>query len=398
MSIFSNSSSGGSSGGSSGDFSGGLILNPQLPDAEKKIQVQLFKKFLIPDHFFMTSSGSSKKKDESLKLVALSKEAFLTSAHAVNKHLETDRKDVWMNPLPLFHVGGLATLFRARSGGYQWHSFWKPDRKWQANEFVQQLKIHKVTLTSLVPTQLFDLVQMKFKSPSSLRAAIIGGDRLSPLLAAQAKKLGWPILASYGMTETCSQIATEKFAEEKPLGLMILQHAKVTLSTQGLIQIQSPSLLTGYAQQKKSGKVWIEPVKRGIFVTQDLGEIKKSRLFPMGRKSRFVKILGEGVSLDHLENTFEIFLAAEGFGNWMASLKISARGHSRNGHELEILHEKKIPKLKLQSLLDRFNQQQPALQKIQKIKTIDSLPRSALGKILAVIDSELSKKMDRKTI
>jgi O-succinylbenzoic acid--CoA ligase len=145
-----------------------LVLNPKMPANDQ----ELFKNILqmdFPGHLWLCTSGSIQ-----LKLVGLSKEAFLISAKAVNDHLESNSSDVWLNPLPHFHVGGLGIVARAFLSHAKVINF---QGKWNVSDFYQQL--HGCTLTALVPAQIFDLVQGQFRAPPSLRGVIVGGGSLS---------------------------------------------------------------------------------------------------------------------------------------------------------------------------------------------------------------------------
>jgi acyl-CoA synthetase (AMP-forming)/AMP-acid ligase II len=70
-----------------------------------------------PAHVWVASSGTRAAAGDSVKLVGLSHEAMLVSAGAVNQHLRITETDVWGLCLPLFHVGGLAILYRSFLSG-----------------------------------------------------------------------------------------------------------------------------------------------------------------------------------------------------------------------------------------------------------------------------------------
>ena len=153
--------------------------------------------------FFQTSGTEGAP-----KWVGLSRAAFLHSAHAVNAHLEAGAGDRWLIALPLHHVGGFSILARCHAGG---SSFIRTEEKWDAQKFTAFCEAEKVTLASLVPTQVYDLVKAGLEAPPTLRAIVVGGGALPTAedVGPRAIALGWPLLQSYGMTEACSQIATE---------------------------------------------------------------------------------------------------------------------------------------------------------------------------------------------
>lgn len=131
-----------------------ILMNPRFP----KEEAEELKRELVPlkDHVWIATSGST-----SLKWTALSYEALNASAGAVNKLLESDKNDVWLNVLPFFHVGGLGIITRAQLSGAQVLNL----DKWDPYAFYQA--VQNATLTALVPTNLYDLVLHKL-SPRPL--------------------------------------------------------------------------------------------------------------------------------------------------------------------------------------------------------------------------------------
>src|SRR5690606_2345222 len=98
---------------------------------------------------------------------------------AVNEHLQAQPEDVWINPLPMFHVGGIGIHARAF---LQQSKVFPFEGRWNWQNYVAAIQKNKGTLSALVPAQLYDLVAAKIPCPSSLRAVIIGGGHLSDSL------------------------------------------------------------------------------------------------------------------------------------------------------------------------------------------------------------------------
>ncbi|EKE17143.1 MAG: hypothetical protein ACD_10C00603G0002, partial [uncultured bacterium] len=126
------------------------------------------------------------------------------AAAASNKRLPLGPGDLWLNCLPLYHIGGQAILWRCAraAAGVLLHA------GFNADAVAIDLQRYPVTHISLVPAMLAQLVERKVKPPSSLRIALIGGAALSPSLYHQATSAGWPLYPSYGMSETSAQFAT----------------------------------------------------------------------------------------------------------------------------------------------------------------------------------------------
>ena len=248
-----------------------------------------------PGHVYLFTSGFQ-------KIALLSKEAFLISAEAVNKHLQCESHGLWLIPLSLFHVAGLSVLVRAFCGGY---SLKKSEGKWEGESFVKDLNLQKASYTSLVPAQVYDLVARKLASPKNLELALVGGGNLHPALYKEARGLGWPLLPTYGMTETCSQIATAERTSlrgKKFPFLKILSHIKIR-ERKGILEVKSPSLLTGYFDISK--KEFYDPkTSKGWFSTQDRGSLKNG-LALKGRVDEQVKVSGRLVSLKKLSERLQ---------------------------------------------------------------------------------------------
>ena len=266
------------------------FFNPKHPEAQKwkELSKQLPS---FPGHIYLFTSGGG-------KICLLSKEAFLSSARAVNENLQSQTRDRWLIALPLFHVAGLSILARSFCGAC---SFFKSSAVWNAKLFQKKLREKKISLCSLVPAQIYDLVQQNLKAPKTLRAVIVGGDSLSPFLYRKARKLGWPLLISYGLTETTSQIACSDLSSlnKKPFPKMnLLNHVKIK-QLQTKTKLKSKSLLTAYfdIQTKrhhdpKDSKGWLD--------LPDKVSLKKDSLIVKGRKDEDIKISGERVDLQKL--------------------------------------------------------------------------------------------------
>ncbi|MDB6080589.1 MAG: menE, partial [Akkermansiaceae bacterium] len=162
---------------------------PPLPEAAGQV-------------FFRTSGSTGVP-----KWIGHTRASLLASADAVNAHLHVAATSCWGLALPLHHVGGFGVMSRAWRAGCRVAVY--PDR-WSAAPFASWLAEEKVTHLSLVPTQVHDLVAAGCRGPASLQAVVVGGGVLPVATGRAARELGWPVLASYGMTETASQIATRR--------------------------------------------------------------------------------------------------------------------------------------------------------------------------------------------
>ncbi len=418
-----------------------VFYNHTLPAKEKNELFDLLKRHMpasVTSHIFLTTSGSSGK----LKWVALSKQAVLVSADAVNKHLQASSSDIWLNPLPLFHVGGLGILARGYLSCSKVIASYEANRKWDVHHFVATVKETKATLTSLVPAQVFDIVFHNLNAPKSLRAVVVGGGRLSEDMYIQAIALGWPLLPSYGMTECASQIATADLSSiiletavrdgklmqdleleslcngvghsqrvlDHPIAnnsgsrdcvklpsptavsriiagkyplLTPLSHLQVKSSETGNLMVKGASLLTAYIDSN-----WRDPkTSDGWFIADDIAIFCEGSLKSCSRAYAFIKIGGESVDLNRLDAIFEDTLMACQ-GNVDAAL--CPFPDPRLGHviHLAIGTSTHVSKAFIDTLIMTYNERVLPFEKIRLTHCVPSIPRSALKKVLR---SELIK-------
>ena len=238
--------------------------------------------------------------------VLLPRSAFEASARASEANLGWRDDDRWLVAMPLAHVGGLSVLARAliarRTVVLARVQVTAPDR------LIEVVARHRVTLASLVPTQLrrvFD-AEPGYRPPAHLRAVLLGGAASSPALLAEAAERGWPVLATYGLTEACSQVATQSYGTrpgaEQGCGPP-LAGVRVRIAG-GEVQVAGPTLMTGYFAR---GAPPIEPfVDGGWFPTGDLGELDGAgRLHIRGRRKELIVTGGENVHPLEVEQGLE---------------------------------------------------------------------------------------------
>ena len=73
---------------------------------------------------------------------------------------------------------------------------------------MQALHDSQATLVSLVPTQLYRMLEAGWQAPKSLRLILLGGAAAAPELVQRCIERDLPIALTYGLTECASQVAT----------------------------------------------------------------------------------------------------------------------------------------------------------------------------------------------
>ncbi|HEY3775399.1 MAG TPA: AMP-binding protein [Solirubrobacteraceae bacterium] len=213
------------------------------------------------------------------KRVELSLSNWLWNAIGSAVALGLDPAERWLCPMPLAHVGGLSIALRSAIYGTTvlLHERFDTDRVRDALLDPEE----RVTLVSLVPTMLGRLLDGGLREPPALRRVLLGGGPIAPALLARAQEASIVVAPSFGMTESCSQIATDGVA---------LLGAELTLSDAGELLVRGPSVAHGAI----SGDGWLH--------TGDLGRFDESgRLEIVGRTADTIVSGGENVAPTEIE-------------------------------------------------------------------------------------------------
>lgn len=350
------------------------FINPLLPAESKRLLTQCIEPHEhLKGHIWLASSGT----ESFPKMMALSKKAMLTSAEAVNAHLNAGKEDVWLNILPLFHTGGLSIHARAMLSGADLYDY--SEEKWNPTTYMQLLEKHHIAFSSLTATHVYDLVALNFSPPPALRAIIIGGGMFPKKLHEKAYTLGWPLLKSYGMTEVCSQIATASQTDPEA-NLQVLKHIELRFNPENFIEIKTGALLTGFVHGNDPEKKFIDPKVNGWYTTQDKGTLEDNFLQIHGRGANFIKIGGENINVSQLESLWEnikvqhrctfdavlIDLPDERLGNIIGLAVVAAKEESLAN---------------LDPLIKEYNAQVLPIAKIRKTFSVAFLPRTELFKV-----------------
>lgn len=324
----------------------------------------------LQGHLLFATSGSTGEG----KWVALSRSAILASAKAVNAHLGVEVSDHWLLALPVFHVGGMGMLARSYEASCSLTHY---DQVWNAPRFHEILEKEGITLTSLVPTQLVDLVSADLCAPQQLRAVLLGGGAIDDSLYQKAIERGWPIIETYGMTEASSQIAT---ATVKGRQLQILPCWECKTDADGTLSIKGKPLMSSYVRVSDRSVTMESSVVDGWFATNDRVLVESHSLQFLGRSDRCVKVLGELVDLTIVEK--EIQLLLEEKGEHGSQIAVVALPDGRKAHRLVLCAEYCFQKNLIHQVVDAYNLTCNPVNRIGQCILLEKLPRSPLGKIL----------------
>lgn len=233
------------------------------------------------------------------RIVELSRAALQASAAASAQNLGWEPDDCWLLCLPLAHTGGLSIVTRCLLARRAVLLFEPGPRGLAAQSDELARLAREATLISVVPSVLAALLDAGFTGATRLRALLVGGAGCSPALAQRAYDAHLPLLTSYGLTETASQVVTRRYAERfDPLtkrdGVVSSGHplAGVELRVEGgAIALRGASLFTCYRGSDAP------PLDAdGWLLTRDRGEIgPDGELYVRGRLDDVIVSGGENV-------------------------------------------------------------------------------------------------------
>lgn len=351
------------------------LISPYLNISESRRVLKFWKNQKLKNHAFIMSSGTTS--GGKLKSYALSRDAIIANAKAVNKFLNIDKGDIWQLSLPLYHIGGLSIIVRSLLGENKVESGLQ---KWDANEFVDLLNLQKINFCSAVPTQLFDILKHELQAPKSLKGIFIGGDFLPDELVVNALKLNWPIIRTYGMTELCSQIASS-FCKSGDNGFMetLPIHQLCKKGEENLIS--SPSLYTEEYVIDENGE-WLvhSPDSNGFLLPDNiLWKIIDEKVFlkPLGRRGDELKIKGKLFNLLEIKN---LIYSSLYHTPWYNLVELGVREDNRDGKALFLMIHEKVFDQKI-PVLNHVNSKLPKILFIEEAKSVKNFKRNFLGKL-----------------
>jgi o-succinylbenzoate---CoA ligase len=205
------------------------------------------------------------------KGVELSASALTGSASASLARIGAQPSERWLCCLPTFHIAGLGVLVRSLLIGTDPVMAASADR------------LDGCTHVSLVPTQLRRLINAG-RRPDGLKTVLLGGSAAAADLLAEARAAGWPVITTYGMSETSGGCVYDGVP---------LDGVSAAPDQEGRIVISGPVLFSGYRRQPG---LTSSVLVGGSFRTADLGSLAPDgRLVIRGRADDVINTGGEKV-------------------------------------------------------------------------------------------------------
>ena len=298
-----------------------LLLHPRRSPAERKRQLEIVRPALVvrgeqvravgdaaPSRYpgagaILFTSGTAGP----AKAAVLSRRGLEAAARASAHHLGWERDDRWLLAIPPAHIGGLSVILRCLAGRSA--VVLGGAHRFSVARLARDVSMHRVTLLSLVPTQLHRLVEASWRPPAQLRAVLVGGGPATDAVIERARELGIAALPTYGLTEACAQVATNPVDEAPRPGKIgkALPGVKVRV-VDGEIQVAGPTVFDGYLAQDGAGAVRVKSMRDedGFFPTGDMGTLDdEGWLAVHGRRGDLIVTGGENVHPLEVETALE---------------------------------------------------------------------------------------------
>jgi o-succinylbenzoate---CoA ligase len=209
------------------------------------------------------------------KAVELTASALAASAAASMRRVGAGPRERWLCCLPTFHIAGIGVLVRSLLAG--------AEPVITAGVDAEILAASGCRHVSVVPTQLRRLLDAA-ADPGGLGTVLVGGAAASGDLLAEARGAGWPVVTTYGMSETCGGCVYDGVP---------LDGVGVGFDAGGRIEISGPVLFSGYRLRPELTSAALDG---GRFLTADLGYLDgDGRLVVRGRADDVINTGGEKV-------------------------------------------------------------------------------------------------------
>ncbi len=235
----------------------------------------------------------------------LTRRAFLASAAASTENLGWIPGDRWLLCMPLCHVGGLSILTRCLAARRA--VILEP--RFDPDAVLASIVTKRATLLSVVPTMLKALLERDERNVlARLRAVLSGGAATPWSLLEECGRRGVPALTTYGLTEACSQAASQAprspYVPERGSG-RALPGVDLRVDDAGRIHLRGPTLMSGYFRGEGRAPD-TSSFTDGWLDTGDLGELDEGgTLHVHARRTDLIVTGGENVYPLEIEQCLE---------------------------------------------------------------------------------------------
>ncbi len=364
-----------------------LFLDKEAKNIKVIHKIKGLIKFILhkiyPPHFnkeddvavILFTSGT-----ESLpKAVPLTHKNIISNLQGAFDLFKLRKNEILFSFLPPFHSFGftVTTIFPLVSG---LPTAYFPDPN-DSNLAAKTIEKSKATITASAPSFLEKLLNENKEKIKTLKKAIVGAEKASKLLFKKAKKNKLQIFEGYGITE-CSPVISVNPSDAPKQGSVgkILPNLEYKIlnkngqeDTEGVLHVCGPSVFLGYLDDNKDPFKIIDGKK--YYNAGDIVKIDNDKyLYIRGRQKRFVKISGEMISLQEIEQSIIDFF------EFQEDVKVAVIAQEHDGKKgLTLASNKKLDLNEVNEALLQSGVSK--LVKIEKVIYIEEFPLLGSGKI-----------------
>lgn len=219
---------------------------------------------------------------------------FFFSAMGTSLSLEVTKQDIWVLTLPIFNIPGFSIIMRSLAYGigvYLIDGF-------NVSQINKVLINEQATIISLTSPMLRKLLNTLPKGKSynhKFRCVFLGYGLIDNWTLLRCNMLNIPVLQSYGMTDTTSNIAALNFNDDEskagscgqPFFTEQIRITDINQDNIGCIEVKSPTIAIGYLNKNQLYQSRF--TKDGFFKTGDMGYLDDDNfLYLKGRKSELI--------------------------------------------------------------------------------------------------------------
>jgi len=320
----------------------------------------------------------------------LSHEAFLEELCLVSDQTHPTSEDWVLNALPLFHIfalmfGFLGPIYSGATTVIL--------KSFQPEHYITSLMKYPITITEIVPTIAFILLQIAEKAPQvpqfpKLRQVICGASALSIEVHRKLEEtFKVHVYEGYGLTEACmagclntTEGKNRKWGSVgKPwpghneIAIFNDQSKSLAVGQIGEIVIRGKNLMLGYL---KDPKATAETLRNGWLHTGDLGYLDQDGyLYIIGRKKEMIIVGGENVYPREVEEALAMIPE-------IAEVAVIGFPHEKYGEEVVACVALKNPGMDGKKIVDFAKEKLAPFKVPRKVLFFEKLPRNASGKVL----------------
>ncbi len=280
-------------------------------------------------------------------------------------------RGLWQAVLPFFHVGGFQVIVRSVCSRWPLRLY----ERFDAKTVLRDAEVMHASHISVVDKMLQDMLNVRPGALAQYECILLGGGPLNAKTVSRALEAKARLFASYGMTETSSQVANSPITAQFTGGMRLLPGYSARIvepDSQGFgrLALRGPGVFSGYANARAAFTV------DGYFLTGDTAALHEGCLYVRERTSDMFISGGENV---YPAEIVDALVRIPGVADAYVFGLPDARWGRRPAAVVELTPD--APLISTRRLRDTLARRLSKLYVPEQISIVDELPRTGIGKI-----------------